>query len=185
MLWNYEIKNSNEILEKGIGKSNSYTRNALNMLAWQVGCCAQALNDTTSFADGYINIKTTTGSLQTGGTIGRNSTASNDPIVYVGSGTGVESLDSYTLPTLTLTGGSNIVASVFDTTTRILTTTMSRPFFNGTGADINITEAALSILISTGTTTVLMVRDVFAPIVVANGLTMVWTYTTEVAFPNP
>jgi hypothetical protein len=61
---------------------------------------------------------------------------------------------------------------------------LTRNFFNGTAASVDITEAGISMLVGSSSW-VLMVRDVFTPITVANGQTITWTYTTEVAFPNP
>jgi hypothetical protein len=97
--WGYEIKNTNETLEKGIGKSNSYTRNALNILAWNVGMCEFSLKDTSSFADGYVNIKYSTGTLTD--QYSRYTSNATSLNVLVGSNTAAESLESYALPTTT------------------------------------------------------------------------------------
>jgi len=187
--WNYEIKSADgEVVEIGRGKSNSYTRNALNMLAANAGMCAHTVVSATSFADGYVNYKTTAGAIAGTAAAGivryYPASASHPAVVVIGSGTGPESLDSYALPTLPITGGAQSAASVFNSTTRKLVTTLSRAFTNTTGAAVDITEAAAWVYVATNTS-VLMVRDVFPAIAVPDGKTIVWTYTTEVAYPNP
>jgi hypothetical protein len=184
MSWGYEIKDTNEIIEKGIGKSNSYTRNALNILAYNIGMCMGSSLDASSFGDGYLNIKNQAGIISITG-LYRYHSASYEAKVRVGSNTNAESLDSYLFPTTTLTAGTQTTNSIFNPTTRIYTTTLSTPFFNGTGASVDVAEAGMYLTLQTGSTDALMVRDVFTPITVNSGYTITWTYTTEVAFPNP
>jgi len=63
--YQYEIADADgSIEEKGVGKSNSYTRNALNMLAWNVGFCDHSIN-TGAFTDGSISIKNEEGRVWT------------------------------------------------------------------------------------------------------------------------
>lgn len=186
MSWGYDIKNVNgEIVEKGIGKANSYTRNALNSLAYYVGLAAYALGG-TSFGDGILSIKYPDAS--TNHTLNTNSQqvrySSKNAIVEVGISGSAESLDSYVVPTSGLTSGTNAVLSSFNAETRILTTIMSRPFVNNTASAIDIVESGMTIEDYNGSVN-LMVRDVFAAISVGAGNTLTWTYTTEVAYPNP
>ena len=187
MSWNYEIKEKDKIIEKGIGKSNSYTRNALNMLSWTLGLCSASLYNTGAlFEDGIFSIKSTAvAGVTNNGT--RNLSASvYNPVVAIGTDATAENLDSYVIPSASgMTAGSNYVQSVFDVGTRILTTFISRSFTNQTVDAINIVEAGVWVYAINNTIYILMVRDNFTPITVASGQTIVWTYKTEVAYPNP
>lgn len=185
--YQYEIADADgNIEEKGIGKSNSYTRNALNMLAWNVGWCSLDIK-TSTFGDGSIAIKRTEGD----GTGSKISTS--NPIrlgnygatVALGTDTTAESLDSYALPTSSLTGVATQVLSVFNSTTRKLITTISRTFTNNTSGTINITESGIYSEFEYSNTYALLIRDVFSAIPVAPGETITWTYVTEVSYPNP
>lgn len=190
--WKYEIKNADgSIDEVGRGKANSYTRNALNLLAWNMGLCSPLITSATVFSDGIISNKITAG------TINRNVLArliytglitdsANFPKVYVGTNTSAESLDSYALPTTTgLTDGGTLVTSSWDAIARKLTTTIIASWTNTSGGSKNIVESAIRVAQEVGTTYLLMVRDVFDAIALADGQTINWTYTTEVAYPEP
>ena len=52
--WQYEIEANDNIVEKGIGKANSYTRNALNSLAWNVGLVSNDVR-LSLFTDGILS----------------------------------------------------------------------------------------------------------------------------------
>jgi hypothetical protein len=183
MSWSYEIKDTKEIIEKGIGKSNSYTRNALNMLAWNLGMCAYSNYSGSYFQDGLISVKGTNGTMLAGNGA-RNINSGYNPLLLIGTGTDVESLDSYNINSV-LTAGTVGITSVFNDTTRILTTIITRGFTNQTGSSVNITEAGVTVTSLSSSYAILIIRDVFTPIAVANGQTIVWTYKTEVAYPNP
>lgn len=186
--WAYEIKDADgTIAEKGIGKSNSFTRNALNAMAYCVGLADYNICSSVSFADGVISRKNAStgevGSPNIASSYFRNS--NSNPIVYVGGDSTAESLDSYTIPATTLTVANNTTAvSAFNASSRKMITLMKRTYYNGTGSTVNIVESGISI---TGYTSapLLMVRDVFTSISVAAGQTIEWTYATEVAYPNP
>ena len=190
MSWKYEIKDaSGEVTEKGIGKANSFTRNALNLLAANIGLCATNIVSTSSFADGTVNVKTTAGNIY------RNSQNSGDAeyfcrygivynydaAVYIGTDATAESLDSYALPAYAC---STTATSGFNATTRVLTTTLVGTYLNDTGNALSITESGIRMHFDTSNY-VLMVRDVFPPISLPDGATMTWTYTIDVSYPNP
>lgn len=182
--WAYEIKDPNgEVVEKGKGKANSYTRNALNILAYYVGFCAKVNMSATGFIDGLVNIKQTNETIPSvPGSFTRY--GANDPLVVVGGSADAESLDSYVEPSTTLTKSTGLSITTFDAATRTLTTTLTRSFINTTGASVDIKESGIVLQVAAAAYA-LYVRDVFSPVAVANGETIVWTYTTEVAYPNP
>jgi len=185
MSWEYEIRDKDgNIEEKGIGKANSFTRNALNILAYDVGLSAYSANYSSAFGDGIISVKSTSGSIYSLSNYAGRYTSSNDGTLYCGTSAAAESLDSYELPSSGLTPAGNSVSSFFNTTTRKLITTLSRSFYNGTSASIDIVEAGIREQIGSGYF-ILAVRDVFDAISVAAGETLTWTYVTEVSYPNP
>lgn len=167
------------ISESGRGKANSFTRNAYNMMALNVAMSAVARLSTSSFGDGYISIKGSTGGFAVITNISRASPNGNNAIVYIGTGT-TETLDDYTLPAYSCT---TMVTSSFNSTTRKLITTFAGAYANSTGSTINISEAGMSIVINTNPA--LMVHDIFDAVELPNGKTMTFTYEIEVAYPNP
>jgi hypothetical protein len=189
MSWKYEIKDaSGEVTEKGIGKANSFTRNALNLLAANIGLCAANIVSTSSFADGTVNVKTTAGTMQSsGGTytefyFGRYGLNNNNNAeVYIGTDATAESLDSYALPAYAC---STTATSGFNATTRVLTTILVGTYTNDTGNALSITESGIRMRFDPSNY-VLMVRDVFPPISLPDGATMTWTYAIDVSYPNP
>ena len=185
--WQYEIKDTDgNIYEKGISKSNSYTRNALNAIAWVTGLCSKDLATTTYFQDGYISGKIpSTGTIISPLYINRKDATIN-PLVVLGVSTSAESLDDYKLNETTgLTYGLNSVNSVFNTTTRKLVTSISRTFYNGTAGDITINEAGVEMTNTPYQDEILYIRDVISPVTVGAGQSITWTYITEVSYPNP
>lgn len=180
--YQYEIADADgNIEEKGIGKSNSYTRNALNMLAWHVGFCNYNIN-TGAFADGSISMKDWEGKVWIKIPQRRET---NPSVLVLGTSAAAESLDSYTLPSSELTSITSQISSVFNSTTRKLITTHSRTYKNKTGSTINIVESGMCVEFMYASHYALVIRDVFAPIPVEPGKSITWTYVTEVAYPEP
>jgi hypothetical protein len=180
--WRYEIKDKNgKIEEKGIGKSNSYTRNALNSIAWFAGLCAYNVSSSTIFADGLVSIKNTTGTLASPSNFERSNV---NPTISLGTSTAAESLDSYALSSSGLTEESGSIISTFNSTTRKMITAISQVFSNNTASSISVVESGI-ILRNVAGSYMLFVRDTFDEIFVANGKTITWTYVTEVSYPNP
>jgi len=181
--WQYEIKDAQgNIEEKGIGKSNSYTRSAINIIAYTPGVCGGEIVTNTAFGDGYVNMK------NTGGAIYANSFyrySSGSGVLLLGTSTEEESLDNYAAPSSGLSGTNTSKSSTFNTTTRKLITTITRVFSNGTASQINITESGITMSMASSTPVVLIIRDVFPAIPIAPGQTISWTYVTEVSYPNP
>jgi hypothetical protein len=176
MSWKYEVKDAvGNIEEEGEGKANSFTRNALNMLAYQVGCSSVVINSSSVFADGVISFKGYTGGI--------NSTTARytgrDAMIYLGTGT-AESLDNYIIPEFAC---NSVVSSVFDASSRKLITSISGTYAN-TGVPQAITEAGVINYYSSSAYQ-LMVHDIFDPIVLETGKTISFTYVIEVAYPNP
>lgn len=183
--WKYEITDEHgAIVEKGIGKANSYTRNGLNAIAYHAGLCDYNIAATTVFGDGCASLKGISGTVVTGNTRGAFRDAAQNPIVYLGESTAAESLDSYATPSTTLTGANGTIASVFNGTTRTLVTVIGKAYTNGTAAPINITEAGV-IVYGYGPGYYLVMRDVFEAKTIDVGKSINWTYVTEVEYPNP
>lgn len=178
--WEFEVKDKNlATIEKGVGKANSYTRNGLNMMSWFAGMTAQSLN-TASFGDGFLSVKDTAGtihSFNTSNNIGRY--PSTDVSLYLGTGT-AETLDDYALPSYAC---ATSIGSTFNSASRKLITIISGAYQNTIGSAINITEAGLRQMIQSNVYGLLF-HDIFDAIAVPDGGTIVWTYVTEVAYPN-
>ncbi len=179
MSWKYVISDKNgDVLEKGVGKANSFTRNALNMLAYTLGNADFALINTSAFGDGILSVKSVTGLIASPNNTNRYSAANST--VYLGSGT-TEALNDYSLPSYacnTSTGSS------FNSTTRKLVTTISGTYYNSTESAISITESAIKTPYGSSVS-YLSVHDVFDAISVPSGATISWAYVIEVAYPNP
>jgi hypothetical protein len=184
--WSYEILDENgKIEEKGIGKANSFTRNALNAIAWFAAFADWNVVTISYFGDGFLSCKNTLGDVkQVNGRLVRRDTTAGNPILLVGTSTAAESLDDYEIATSSLTPNATSMSTAFNTITRKLVTTVSRSFFNGTASPINITESGITV--SCGTSPyydILFVHDVFDPITVEPGKTLNRTYVVEVAYP--
>lgn len=183
--WHYQLKNSRgELVEEVLGKANSFVRNALNGIAFYAGMVAIA-RGSTSFGDGLLSTKNTAGTVFSMTTAARSYLRYNyDPYITLGSGSDPESLDSYLSLTCALTAGTSATFSTFNSTTRIMTTTINRSFFNGTEDDVIITEAG--VLVTSYSGVCLVIRDVLAtPVTVPAENTLFWNYYTEVAYPLP
>lgn len=182
--WQYEIKNvDGKVEEKGIGKSNSYTRNALNSIAWLAGLCDYT-RVSGAFGDGSLYSRATDGTLRSPAEAYARRNASTNPYIELGISTSAESLDDYEINTSGLTGGVMSVNSVFNSTTRKLITSISRIFTNNTASTIDITESG--VLMNTYASYIhLYIHDVFTAIPVDPAQVITWTYVTEVSYPNP
>ncbi len=182
--YQYEIIGADGVIqEKGIAKSNSYTRNALNSISWLAGLCSKSTYSNSIFSDGYVSGKLTQASVMSPAYFYRDPTI--DPVVVLGKGTNAESLDDYSITLSNLTNGATAVSSVFNSTTRKMITTISRSFINNTGSSIDITESGVTLKVGSSGYDTLFIRDVFSPIAIAPGKTITWTYVTEVSYPEP
>lgn len=188
--WEYEIQKADgEIREKGIGKANSYVRNALNMLAWQIGFGSYSLCATSAFEDEQLNVKITSGVIKPMKDSHRIYDATRVSVV-VGIGEDVESLDSFVLTNSGLTGMGTTIISTFDGVTRKLTTIINGQFRNNTAGSIDITETGIIQDFRESVSpynyySILMVRDRITAVHVGVGELLTWTYKIEVAYPNP
>lgn len=194
--YQYEIADADgNIEEKGIGKSNSYTRNALNSIAYFAGMSDTAI-DTGAFADGttmcrYVDMYYSSDSIIPAFSAVKRSGNSVNFGVVLGVSDAPESLDSYLIPTSGLSTTTSTRSSVFNPTTRKLITLHTTLFKNNTEETISITESGMAVHVLATTTPfnrsyfMLYVRDVFAPIPVEPGKSITWTYVTEVAYPEP
>ena len=191
--WSYDIKNAQgETMEIGRGKANSFTRNALNMLAYTVGVPQPDIVSAYYFKDGYISLKNTSGGLaaSTSQTSIADISSTSCHLLVLGSGTATESLDSYALAGEISTGwtiGTTTRVSAFNSTTRKLVTTITRTFTNNTGSSVDIKESGVTqrIWVPSSYHSALMIYDTFDAIAVADGAAIAWTYTIEVAYPQP
>lgn len=183
--WKYKILQKNKkIREIGEGKANSFTRNAINVLAFQVGSVSPGALSYNTFGDGVVNGKSTVGLTNTT-YLTRYNVPSLDAEVLIGTNNSPESLDNYNIPSVSaLQYGTNSVASVFDPTNRKLITVLNRIFVAKTAA-VSIVEAGITMSPISGII-MLMVRDVLSqPIDLAIGESITWSYVTEVLYPNP
>lgn len=181
--WQYEIKDADgNVEERGFGKANSYTRNAINSIAWIAGLCSASLATQLYFQDGYVSARVTSEN-KFYPTLFTRTNESTNPFVVVGTSNAAESLDDYKLTASGLTNGVNSVNSVFNSISRKLITTLSRSFYNGTASDIVIQETGVIMAVATYSADILYIRDVITPVIVQPGKTLTWTYVTEVQYP--
>lgn len=185
--WEYKIfDESGDVIEKGIGKSNSYTRNALNFAAWNWGCVPKTGSGGT-YSDGSMAIKNieSTVTAMTSATVNRTRDVAYDVDVELGTGTGAESIDNYTLTLPAFTKQATFPVCTFDAGTRILKTVVTRIFTNATGSSIDVTESGIYQYSYAGSLKqFLLVRDLFSAITVANGQSIVWSYSFEMTYPS-
>lgn len=176
--WEFEVKDKcGVVIEKGAGKANSYTRNALNNIAWDVGFASITALSSTGFGDGIISNKSYAGTITQ---LINRTTTSESEVIFLGTGT-TETLDDYEMPAYEC---STSAITQFNAEQRKLITVRNGIYVNSTGSDLNITEAAIVHLRDT-TSRSLYVHDVFSPALVPNGGIMRWAYLIEIAYPNP
>jgi hypothetical protein len=182
--WEYELRDEKDIpIEKGIGKANSFTRNALNSIAYHAGLIDYSIASSTVFADGLISVKITTGTVYSASyTNNRFRTANNNPIVLIGESDEPENLDSYDIVLSDVTAGNTTTVTAFDSIERKLTTQISRAFINTSSNTHVITEAGVSLQGYNGA--VLYIRDVLdTPLTMEPNYSIAWTYYVEVLYP--
>jgi hypothetical protein len=192
--WKAEVYNLDGIKTVQIeSKANSYTRNALNLLAHHLGFAYSP--DRITFGDAYVSWKNTSGAMLNYQSVGVKADTSNgSPSQYFDIVSGMsdtaETIDSYVIENSPLTSlGYATRFTSFDSTTRKLITYIMKNFRNNTASDVNISEIGITAQMTvvgvaiTGQT-FLLVRDVVAsPIVVPVGSTLNLSYQTEVLYP--
>lgn len=173
-------------------KANSYTRNALNLMAVNLTLPLNDVYSATIFDDGVLSFKATSGAITAPAAAASAWSAGLQ--VVLGKGGEPESLNSYALASEISTGwllGAVTSTTAFDSLNRKLVTTKTRTFTNNTGSSVDIKEAGVtgtyykhSTPSSSTNGIYLQIYDVFDAIAVPNGHQITWTYTGEVAFPN-
>lgn len=182
--YQYEIADADgNIEEKGIGKSNSYTRNGLNSIAYFAGLSDVAI-DAGDYTDGTTMCKRPDGSTESAFNMIKRPYSSTNFSISLGTSDDAESLDSYEIPSSGLTNVVSSRASTFNTVSRKLITTHTASFKNNTASTINITESGVAMPLSYPHS-LFYIRDVFTAIPVEPGKTITWTYVTEVSYPEP
>lgn len=181
MHWRYNISDKNgEIIEKGIGKSNSFVRNAFNAMATYMGLCSKGVVLQDGYGDGVVNIKMANGSVYATQT---RSVA--QPIILVGTNNSPESLDSYgiSLPSATyLAPGTPSSITDFDPDSRKLITVITRVFAAETNntSPLYFTESGFQLTGPNGS--FLMARDIFDAIPLNKMEVLTWEYVIETQF---
>lgn len=191
-----------------LGKSNSYVRNALNVIACQSTWIARANSAGTGiigggFADGQLGGKTLAGTVRNSPVyMAQNEydlnvlTGETAFSFYAGYSDSAESIDSYVLgnefgtgtSVNQLTKGVSARSSVWDSANRKFVTTFSRQFTNGYGSSQIIKEIGLAVnaFVGYGSRELfLMLRDVLAsPITLTSGQTVILYYQLEASIPS-
>lgn len=185
-----------------IGLAKSWTRNAYNLMAEAIAFADLFSNSV--YGDGYVSIKSTAGTFAAMTTMPYYifSNTSDYIFVLLGSGNTAESFNDYALATPITNGAGagqlTYGAKGFDTVwisgSRIMRTTITRAFTNGSGDTVSVAEKGLvaNPMYRPGsntsglTTDVLLQRDILAsPASVGNGET--WTAAYQIdspAFPS-
>lgn len=182
LYWEYDVTDENgNIIETGKGKANSFTRNALNIMANYVGLCDYSAASTSGWGNGIINTKLENAAINTTSSSSFGRYANGNAAVHMGTGT-TESLDDYLLPSTAMT---TTVTTSYNDATNKLTTLFSGVYINSTGSLINFTESAIVAknYNSLNTFRCLMAHDVFDAVSVPDGKQLTWRYYTEIAYP--
>lgn len=186
VLWTADVTVNEEITERIIAKANSYVRNAYNIMAWDVGAAAINTDSSTIFGDGYLNIREIAGGIfGMSSNVGRGNYNGKINMGFQNPPS-PESLNSYA-PDATPANFKNIsttAISFFDSTSRKLITNLTGIFKNNATFTEKITSSNL-IVDKSPSLTYLIIRDIFPAIEIPEGATLSFTYTTEVAYPNP
>lgn len=200
---------SGEQVEEILAKSNSYTRNGLNLIAAQSTYIARNTGATVGvigggFSDGTLGCKNTDGTVRSNLSDGiyqseyGQSTTTGESVfsLLAGYSDSPESIDSYALGSEYGSGsgvnqlnkGVSAKNSVWDSANRKFVTTFSRQFSNGYGSSQIIKEIGLMIaakIALSAATPSLMLRDVLAsPITLASGQTVILYYQLEASIPS-
>jgi len=204
--WGAKIFDANgEQIEEILAKSNSYTRNALNVFACQSTWIARHSTAASGligggFSDGAIGGKTSGGTTYANlsaygiyqSAYGQSEKTGEDSFSFLaGYSDAEESIDSYILGNEfgtgtaenQLTKGVSAKSSLWDGTHRKFVTTFSRQFTNGYSSSQTIKEIGLYLYMQIGSSSAqqyLVLRDVLAsPITLASGQTVILYYQLE------
>ncbi len=200
---------SGEQIEEILAKSNSYTRNALNLIACMGGLVARNTNAAGGvigggFEDGKLGAKTTGGTVRStpqyfsqGDNSAIATSGESNFTFYAGYSDSAETIDSYVLGNVfgdgsgenQLNKGTSTKSSVWDSANRKFVTTVARQFTNGYGSSQIIKEIGLMqklyINTSVGPEDFLVLRDVLAsPITLTSGQTVILYYQLEASIPS-
>lgn len=194
-----EVKSEEKIKEKITTLSKSWTRNAYNQLTQQLlglhandygvadyvaGGLYQKYTSGSTTADDYTTLLQSSNPWSG---VANNSTYG----LVVGTGNTAETFNDYVLAsqcvhgtgTNQFTHGAGNILGSWNGTTKKWTATMTRGFFNQSGATISVAETGIYVY-KAASQILLYNRDVLSPAVdVANGDTITVTYTIETTFP--
>jgi hypothetical protein len=148
------FKDNKRIYHMPLRNSHTWVRNMYN---WYISALSGGyINDPTTFADGYLNIKTTAGTVTTSTTNAGNLDIDNAAAasifrgIVVGSGTTAESIDSFKLTTQIISGtGAGQLSYAAATTTTgtwvggVITVTQGRYFNNNSGGAVDVNETGI------------------------------------------
>ena len=205
MYLDLEVQTSDgEVTERRHQRSKSFVRNAYNLFFHTIA--GYPMNDGT-WGDGYVNMKNTGGSLSPGSYRGfcfgvdsngqgfLSPGSANDFGIVVGTGTGVESFDSFALGTKIAIG--NGVGQLYtlksedpvDSYTGLTQKrTLVRYFNNNSGATIILGEIGLVGRVNTGGDTwiyTLFSRDLVTPAIsIFDKAQLKITYTISLVYPS-
>lgn len=171
--WEAEIEGELHILSK----SNSYVRNALNALAYNVGMSPYNAFVSNSFGNGILSFKNTSGAISS--IISRSATANGNAILFISGDSSAETLDSFQVtPLISPVQAIAFSSIVFENNK--LYTTISNQFINTGTSDLIVNSSGITLSATGGT--YLFVRDVFSPITIPAGKTLSFKYTTEILY---
>lgn len=181
------IDNNGMVSDHRMGKCNSYTRNALNIIAKNAFPLPSAVFTDSGFGDGIVSMKNTNGILSSTSSAGFSNSATTCTLKF-GVGTS-ETLDDYQVShVLSPPSVYGAITASFDATERKLVSIVSGVGANATGDDIDITEIGLAQSVyynSNSTYICLTVHDIIDAITVPPGKSLNWAYRFELAYPNP
>lgn len=193
-----DVVENDKVKERIESKANSYTRNALNLLAHNLGFAYGG--GVNGFTEGYISWKQVGGNIsemfKAGGMWSTVSASTGANLqIYIGSSDAPESLDAYNIDNIVNTGSTNVERfSYYDETTKKQMTYLSVIKLNTGAGSVDVKELGIVGYVGSpyatsgtggGVGYFLLVRDVLpSPVTLANGASMRITYKTEVLFPE-
>ncbi|MBA7540335.1 hypothetical protein ES705_32632 [subsurface metagenome] len=207
--WEFEVfDKDHNLIQRHRQRSHSWTRNAYNLLLCQMA--GKICDDAGNFGAGYLSIKRTNDSIDTGGvsiaggTLFENSgqayraaAADNTHGIQVGTAIDAESLEDFILTGLIAEGAGagqlnhvlqEVPGKSYDGPSKVFTITQVRYMNNNSGGAIGVNEVALTTYGAIGTVEGLdkfvMARDKLpATVTVPDTGQLKVTYTIQLTYP--
>lgn len=176
-------ENNGKIKDLIYAKSNSYVRNAYNLLTQDLTFSSDEVSSATYFGDGTISYQSTAGIIRRTPNR-RYSNGELDIDLRLGTNGTPDTLDDTTLDEVPTTdwSGSMDRYSMFDPSSRRFITLITRNMANSSDTTTHEIKES-GIYINPSGAYYLAIRDTFPPVIFAPGDSITFTYQLEVYYP--